>query len=308
MPSRHTTDVHQDVTDRMISALEKGTVPWRKPWNCAMVRPTSMTTRQPYHGINTLLLGMASMEAGYSSPFWGTYRQIAALGGQVRRGEHGTHILLWKSVPRWITNDEGDREQIPVLLAREFTVFNAEQADGLPARYFPGPADAETLPQPQQVLDAYLAGGPSFRHVAGDRAYYQPATDAITLPERGQFRSPAHYYSTAFHEAGHSTGHASRLDREGITTAGTTFGCERYAREELVAQMTSTFVLTMLGIDTAELFDNSAAYLASWLKALQDDKKLVISAAAAAEKASSLIMGQTGTAEDAEPHVAAMAA
>jgi antirestriction protein ArdC len=281
--------IHWMVTKRMIAALERGTVPWHKPWNAAAGRATSMTTGQPYRGVNVFLLGLTAAEEGYGTRYWGTYRQIAQLGGQVRRGEHSTLVVLWKPVEvadRVPVTGEVTVKQVPVL--RYYRVFNAAQADHLPQRFHPTLDQDIQIRAPQAVLDGYLARGPVPRHVAGDRAAYQPATDTIQLPLRPQFRSAPEYYATAFHEAAHSTGHPSRLNRPGISTFDH-FGSDRYAREELVAEMTSSILCAETGIDNPALFDNSAGYIAGWLSALNGDRKLVVAAAAQAQRACDLI-------------------
>jgi antirestriction protein ArdC len=302
-----TGSVHRLVTDRMIAALERGTVPWQKPWNAGDGRPTSMTTGQPYRGVNVFLLGLAAAEEGYRSRYWGTYRQITQLGGQVRRGEHSTLVVFWKPVEiadRDPQTGELMAKQVSVL--RYYRVFNAMQADHLPDRFHPAPKHDTQIRAPQAMLDAYLGAGPVLRHVAGDRAAYQPATDTIRLPLRRQFRSAENYYATAFHEAAHSTGHPSRLDRPGVA-AFDHFGSDRYAREELVAEMTSSVLCAETGIDNPALFDNSAAYIAGWLSALNDDRTLVIAAAAQAQRACDLINpGEREATRDAsdDPEVA----
>jgi antirestriction protein ArdC len=282
--------IHRMVTERMIGALERGTVPWHKPWQAADGRPTSMTTGQPYRGVNVFLLGLTAADEGYRSRYWGTYQQITQLGGQVRRGEHSTLVVFWKPIEVSDRNPhtgEVTVKHVPVL--RYYRVFNATQADHLPDPFDPAPKQQDTqIAEPQTVLDGYLASGPALRHVAGGRAAYQPASDTIRLPLRSQFQSAEHYYATAYHEAAHSTGHQSRLNRPGIV-AFDHFGTDRYAREELVAEMTSSILCAETGIDNPELFDNSAAYITSWLSALNNDRTLVVAAAAQAQRACDLI-------------------
>jgi antirestriction protein ArdC len=184
--------------------------------------------------------------------------------------------------------DSGEITARAVPVLRYYRVFNAAQADHLPARYSPEPGEHDPVAEPQAVLDGYLAAGPRLVHVPGDCANYHPATDTIRLPLTAQFRSSEQYYAAAFHEAGHSTGHPARLNRPGIA-AFDHFGSGRYAREELVAEMTSAVLCARTGIDTPDTIANSAAYLASWLTALNDDHRLVITAAAQAQHASDLI-------------------
>jgi antirestriction protein ArdC len=281
--------IHRIVTERMIAVLERGTVPWHKPWQAAIGLPRSMSTGQPYRGANVFLLGLTASEQGYASPYWSTYRQISDLGGQVRRGERSTLVVFWKQAEiteRDRQTGEPTMKQLPVL--RYYRVFNAAQANHLPERFYPMPGQDAQITAPQGILDRYLACGPKLHHVAGDRAVYHPATDTIRLPLRAQFRSPEHYYAPAFHEAGHSTGHPDRLNRPGIADFDH-FGSGKYAREELVAQMTSSILCNQTGIDTPEIFGNSASYIAGWLSALNNDERLVIITAAHAQRACDLI-------------------
>jgi antirestriction protein ArdC len=177
-------------------------------------------------------------------------------------------------------------------MLRQFRVFNAEQADGLPARFYPDRPDVAPLGTPQAVLDAYLASGEaaSMAHDVHGQAYYSPSADAIHLPPIDEHRTADDYYSTAFHEIAHSTGHASRLGRVGVTEATATFGSHAYGKEELIAQMGASMLLAETGIDGDAVYTNSAAYLASWLEAIREDKKLIISSASAGQKAADLVM------------------
>jgi len=296
--------IYRIVTDRMIAALEQGTVPWRKPWQASTGQPRSMSSGQPYRGVNVFLLSLTAAEEGYRSPFWGTYRQIGDLGGQVRKGERSTLVVFWKQAQaeqRDPQTGEITIKQVPVL--RYYRVFNAAQADHLPERFYPAPGEHSQIAEPQAVLDGYLACGPKLVHVTGDRADYHPATDTIRLPLRSQFRTPEGYYGTAFHEAGHSTGHPARLDRPGIADFDH-FGSGKYAREELVAEMTSSILCAQTGIDSPETFGNSVRYIANWLTALDNDHKLVVTAAAQAQRACALIhQAEREPAKDSERHL-----
>jgi antirestriction protein ArdC len=295
--------VHRVVTERMIAALERGTVPWRKPWQATAGRPRSMGAGAPYRGVNVFLLGIAAAEQGYNSPFWGTYQQIADLGGQVRKGEHSTLVVFWKQAQtehRDPQTGEITLKQLPVL--RYYRVFNATQADHLPERFHPAPVEPSEIAESQAVLDDYLARGPKLVHIAGDRADYHPATDTIHLPLRSQFRIGEGYYATAFHEAGHSTGHPDRLNRPGIA-AFDHFGSDKYAREELVAQMSSSLLCAQTGIEDPEIFANSASYIAGWLSALNHDTRLVVTAATQAQRACDLInQAEREPAKDSDRH------
>ena len=304
--------IYELVTERMIAALERGTVPWRKPWQPGTGQPRSMTTGQRYRGVNVFLLALTAAEHGYTSPFWGTYRQISDSGGQVRRGEHSTLVVFFKQhqivPPGEQAGPDGQPAETPVKtvpVLRYFRLFNAEQTAALPARFHPEPGTFSEITEPQAVLDAYLRdGGPRLVHVAGDSADYDWRTDTIRVPRREQFRTSGGYYGTAFHECGHSTGHQSRLARPGVVTFDH-FGSERYAREELAAEMTSAILCAQTGMDSPETFDNSASYISSWLRALRNDKKLVISAAAQAQRASEMVAGPSHKAKQAAPSLPA---
>ena len=217
-------DIYQAVTDRMVQALERGVVPWQTPWTNAG-RPRSMSTGHIYRGVNTWLLSLASQEHGWRSPWFGTYAQILERGGQVRKGERSTPVTFWKTLHKDeldVVTGEVTTRSVPML--RQFRVFNADQADNLSERYHAKPADDRPISGPQAVLDGYLGlpGAPRLHHDVAGRAYYDPARDEIHVPPISGYRSAEHYYATAFHEAAHSTGHASRLSRSGVTDTGAT--------------------------------------------------------------------------------------
>ena len=289
-------DLYQQVTDRITAALQAGTIPWRQPWTAARGRPASMSTGRAYRGVNILLLGLAAADRGYASPWWGTYRQIAGLGGQVRRGETSVQVVFWKQLQARDPEahdqdaDAGQRRTVPLL--RAFRVFNAEQASHLPARYrAPVTAGPELAGQARDVLAGYLAaGGPGLVHAAGAGPSYSPARDQITLPAPAQFAAPEAYWSTAFHEAAHSTGHPSRLNRPGVA-AFDHYGSGRYAREELIAEIAGAMLAAATGAATqASLRDDTAAYVVGWLGALGNDRKLVVTAASQAQHAADRVL------------------
>ncbi len=305
-------DVYADVTNRMIAALEAGTVPWHKPWRPGAGRPRSMSTGQPYRGVNVLLLGLTAGERGYASPWWGTFRQVQDRGGNVRRGENrengrgATQVVLWRDVEskREIDPDTGEPKRYGYYTS--FSVFNAEQCEGLGAEFYPQPrqpSELEVIAAAEEITAGYLAapGAPTLEHDGGNRAYYVPAQDAIHLPVPGAFDSGPHYYATTFHELAHSTGHATRLNRPGITDKGSEFGCGDYSHEELVAEMGAAMLAAQAGTDE-NVFDNSASYVASWLHRLEDDKKLVIPAAREAMAAADRVLEPSREAQ-VEPDV-----
>lgn len=278
--------VYEIITDRIISMLNRGVVPWHKPWvgGAALALPKNLHSGKPYRGVNTFLLH--SME--FASPYWLTFNQALQRGGAVRKGEKSTPVVFWK----WLEpgEDAPDKKKIPML--RYYSVFNVEQCDGIeyPKPEAPATFDFNPVGRAEQIV----AGMPNKPEVLfrGDSACYRPATDLILMPEPSRFRSSEEYYSTLFHELTHATGHASRLNRSGVADKGehNQFGTDPYAREELVAEMGAAFLCGHSGIVDRTL-DNSAAYISNWLARLKNDAKLIVTASAQAQKAADYILG-----------------
>jgi antirestriction protein ArdC len=274
-------NVYQIITDKIVAKLEEGAAPWSKPWKVtgAEGAPRNLKSGKAYRGINVFLLSCQ----GYESPYWLTFKQAKAKGGSVRKGEKGTQVVFWKWIEKKST-DGDEPERFPIL--RYYTVFNVEQCDGVD---YPK-AKAEPVSEFEAIAAAELVvenmrNRPEITH-GGDRACYSPTLDVVKMPKREAFKSPAEYYSTLFHELAHSTGHESRVGRP----FGSSFGSEKYGKEELVAEMTAAMVAGHVGIEDATI-DNSAAYLASWIKTLKGDPKMAVCAAAQAQKAADYILG-----------------
>lgn len=290
------------VTEQIVQMLDEGTVPWRQPWRNIGL-PTSMSTGKPYRGINPFLLNMAAMVNHWTNPHYGTYDQITARGGQVRKGERSNLVVFWKRSTTTVQDEHtGEDKEKAWAILRYFRVFNVEQADwldGVPTKFEVTLADHEPIEAASDILNAYVysLGSPDFTE-GGDVACYSPALDRITMPVIGLFDTAEAYYSAAFHEAGHSTGHKSRLNREGIIE-GHRFGDESYAKEELIAEMTAAMLSAHAGIEQVTL-PTSAAYLDHWSKALKSDSKIVVAAAGAAQRAADLILGTTFDTDEKE--------
>ena len=289
-------DVYQIVTDRISELLSQGVIPWRKGWTTTGL-PKNLSSGKTYRGINPWLLTCA----GFSSPYWLTYRQAQARGGHVRKGEKGSLAVFWKLYQRKAGSAQPDGSQdasrtLPVL--RKYTVFNVEQCEGIDA---PSVQAQTHEHEPIAAADALWNGWndrPSVIH-QGNAAVYRRQTDAITMPPRAQFTSAEDYYSTLFHEGTHATGHQARLARPTLLESAS-FGTATYSKEELVAEMGSAYLCGFCGIGERTL-ENSAAYLQSWLQALKNDKTLVVYAAAAAQKAADYILrDQQPAADEAE--------
>ena len=284
-PSRPTAA--DTITQAIIARLEAGTRPWVRPWTGTSFSRPLRACGTPYRGINTLWLWMAADAAGSSSPYWLTYRQAQLQGGQVRKGERGTVAIFYKSYRKALDDEEpGDAHADTRRVLKSFIVFNACQIDGLPERFFPAPKALVEPTSRDRELDLFFSSIPARLRHFGDKAYYRPVPDDITMPDPAAFKDLDHYRATLAHELAHWTGHASRLARN---LAGR-FGSDAYAMEELIAEMAAAMLGAELGLPVAHL-DHHASYVASWLKVLKADSRAVLTAAAKAEEACSLLLG-----------------
>jgi len=290
------TDIYSRVTNKIISDLEQGVRTWLKPWNVGhtegrITRPLR-GNGQPYQGINVLMLWNEAITKGFVCPIWMTYRQAAELGAHVRKGEHGSPVVYADKITRTETNDKGEEvaNQIPFMKA--YTVFNCEQIEGLPAHFYPAPLPALTALERIEAGEAFAARTHAVIRHGGNRAYYSASTDHVQLPPFETFRDSESYYATLLHELTHWTKHENRLNRE---FGRKRWGDEGYAAEELVAELGAAFLCADLGI-TPEPREDHAAYLASWLTVLKNDKRAIFTAAAYAQKAADFLNGMQGTA------------
>jgi len=278
------TKAYDVITDRIIDALDKGIVPWRKPWNLPPgTDHQNAFSKHAYRGINRFVLGMSAFDDNR----WATFKQIKDNGGHIRRGEKGTPVVFWKFLEVERENQDGEATTNTIPMLRYYTVFNVSQADGLdlPTIETTGPT-FDAVDAAEKIV-ANMTDRPHMDHNGGDRAYYIPSLDQIHLPPRKAFSGAQEYYSTAFHELGHSTGHESRLNRRGLETGVAAFGSPVYSREELVAEFTSAFLCHASGIENT--IENSTAYVQSWLKALKNDSRIAVVAASQAQRAADYI-------------------
>jgi len=282
-------NVYEVITERIIQQLESGTAPWHKPWKArgTSALPRNLVSGRAYRGINVWTL----LGSGYANPQWLTFHQARQLDGHVRQGEAGSPIVYWKFGRREVEDGDEIMEKRSVLCLY-FQVFNVEQCEGLTIR----PAEPrENRPQLQPIAacDQVVAGWrakPVIKH-GGDIASYSKILDCVQMPERTGFDSVEEYYATLFHELAHSTGHPSRLNRSSLTDFER-YGDACYSREELCAEMGAAFLAGVCGIEN-RIINNSAAYLANWLRALKNDHRMVLVAASQAQKAADLILGVT---------------
>jgi antirestriction protein ArdC len=280
--------LYDEVTARVVAEMEKGAVPWVRPWSrsaATLGMSRSAASRKFYSGINILILWDAVIQRGFAAQEWLTFKQALSLGGHVRKGEKGTVICYADSfVPigeRERAKESGDDpSSVPFL--KRFTVFNVEQCEGLPAHVTPPPAIfPETQNHPE--AEALISGSGATIREAGGEAFYHLGEDFIRLPPRGSFLTPADFYCTALHELGHWTAHPTRLARD-LTGR---FGSTAYAREELIAELTSAFLCAHLGIIPQV---RHADYLANWLAVLKSDNRAIFHAASQASKAADFVL------------------
>jgi len=303
MSKKQYQSICKRITERILGFLEQGIVPWQKPWNGGKANaPRSVSTKKVYRGTNLAILGCA----GYESPWWLTFGQAKKLGGQVRKGEKSFPIHYWKFHPAQDCKTclggqplcehcggSGKYQPFPSLFS--FNVFSANQCDGLPEKYYPAIKDDDEVRDftPVEACDEIIANypdSPKVYHDQADSCHYRPSADEVHMVKPEKFISDEEYYSTFFHELVHSTGHKKRLAREGVTGLNF-FGSHEYSKEELVAELGSTFLCAIAGIDRSEVIQNSASYISGWKSKLSDNEDWIVWAGSRSAKACDHILG-----------------
>ncbi len=285
-------DIYSRITDKIVADLERGVRPWMKPWNvehaAGRVSRPLRHNGQVYNGINILTLWAIAIESGFAAPIWMTFRQAKALGGHVRKGERGAPVVYANTITRTETDPEtGEEEERDIPFLKDYTVFNVEQIDGLPVRFY---ALAEPRLDPVARIGHaetfFATTGADIQH-GGNRAFYAAGSDHVQMPPFEAFRDAESYYATLAHECSHWTRHPKRLDRD---FGRKRWGDEGYAMEELVAELGSAFLAADLGL-TPEVREDHAAYIESWLQVLKNDKRAIFAAAAHAQRATDFLHG-----------------
>ena len=283
--------VYDIITDRIMEQLNKGVIPWKKPWSAGGM-PRNGISQNEYNGINPMLLSCT----GFYNPNWFSFNQARQAGGSVKHDQKGTPIIFWKK-SQYATPDgeqapqEGEKKKSnSYLILRYYTVFNYEQCENMPEKYavkHQEPKNSESCINATRIMKEYAEREkmPILHHE--QRAYYSPALDIVNMPAYDSFKDAISYYKTGFHELIHSTGHEKRLNR---LDKHACFGNEVYSKEELTAEMGASFLSGHAEIYTEDQHQESASYIASWLRVLHDDKTMVIKAAAAAQRASDYIL------------------
>lgn len=277
--------IYDAVNKQILDQLEKGNIPWRMPWKTNF--PVNLISKKEYEGFNWWMLLIEQMVKGYKSNVWATFKQVTDKGGKVKKGEKSTMVIYWKileieSATKKDKNGKPKIEKIPLL--RYYNVFNLDQTEGIEIKAEDKVQninlDAENIIEHYKEQITMKAGG--------NQAFYSPKEDYIQIPAREQFISDEGFYSTNFHEMVHSTGHEKRLNRFGDNYSAH-FGSESYSKEELIAEMGSAYLCAKTGI-LPQTIENKGAYIQSWLKALKDDKTLLVSAGGKAQKAVEFIL------------------
>src|SRR6266446_5563199 len=281
-------NVYEIVTEKIVKLLEQGIVPWRRPWTSTGL-PRNLVSKKPYRGLNFFLLSASK----YVSPFWLTLHQANQLGGHVRKGEESTVVIYWKidnAEQRPEDGEESEEKTRRRFLLRQYRVFNLEQCE-LPKAVLDKLPKTETHQHDQiEAVEKIIAGMPNPPEIvrAGSKAFYSPIMDRITVPPRELFISAEEESATTLHEASHAVGHPKRLNRASINDAAP-FGSPAYSLEELIAEFSAAYLCAEAGISNG-VIRNQAAYLAGWLKKLSADRKLLIHAAAQAQRAADYIL------------------
>ena len=290
-------DIYQELTDRIIAKLEEGVKPWQPNWSRYGLARNAATGRI-YSGINAFILNLFCV---HPIPYYISFKQAKAMGGKIKKGAKSERVYFYTSYHKDENGKNISEEQAAALngmgeetqkihVLKYYNVFNIEDVEDveieLPQVVL---TQHEQIEACEQIISGF-ANAPEYVFEDADRAYYAPEPDKLNMPKLEQFKTPEAYYLTYFHELTHTTGHASRLNREGIVEPSK-FKDERYSREELVAEMGAAFLAGYAGIDGEAEVENSAAYLDGWLKILKEDKKLIFKAAADAQKAVNYILG-----------------
>ena len=277
------TNVYEMVTNRIIKQLEKGMIPWQKPWSGSNKGAYNRISNKPYSLLNQMTLQHTGEYA--------TFKQWTDLGGHIRKGEKAEQIVFWKLQPIEEENEDGEKviRQIPIL--KYFNVFHISQVDGVEPKSI-NLNELQPIEEAERIKTEYMKR----EHIkilekVTDKAFYSPSLDYIQIPCKEQYQNIEEFYSTLFHEMTHSTGHKVRLDREDVKDC-VYFGSENYSKEELCAELGSAFLINKLGIESSKSFNNSTAYIQSWLRVLKNDTHFIVSASSRAEKAVNYILNE----------------
>lgn len=283
-------DIYSQITEKIVKELESGIIPWQKPWqNSTCAGCVSHTSGKPYSILNQILLGMRAGE-------WLTYKQIQKEGGRIKNGEKSSIVVFWDFVNvkkvETETDEDGNEIEVEKIISRypilkSYNVFHIDQCEGISPKFGNKPIENENEPieSAEKIARDYIQREQlDVRIKNTDRAFYRPSDDHVEVPEMKQYEITEEYYSTLFHELTHSTGHAKRLNRKEVVGVSF-FGDSDYSKEELVAELGAAFACRLAGLDCERAFNNSVGYIQGWLRALKNDKRMIVAAATKAEQA-----------------------
>lgn len=286
-------DIYEMITERVIAQMEKGEIPWKKPWFNVNDGAFSHRDGRCYSLLNQIMLG--------DDHEYVTMKEIKNEKGKLKKGSKSKQVVFWSVFKKTVTDKDGNEVEKTFPILRYYNVFDIADTEGLKPRERKV-GTAEEVPKAEQVVKDYISrsGVTLHRKINSSEAFYSPLLDSITVPCKKQYDVTSEYYSTLFHEMTHSTGHPSRLARFNIDGTASAFGGEDYSKEELVAELGAASLTNYCGLEVPESFNNSVAYLENWLKALKDDKRLIVSATSRAQKAVNLILNVKPEKEQAD--------
>lgn len=275
-------NIYEEITNKIIKQLEKGDIPWHKPWNGVANGAYNRISKKPYSLLNQMIL---EHDGEYA-----TYKQWSDIGGRVRKGEKSEIVVFWKILNvEEVKDGKVETKSIPLL--KYINVFHISQVDGIEPKDIK-PIEHEPIEEAEKIKEDYSnRENILIKELITDRAFYSPLKDFIQVPCKEQYADIMEFYATLFHEMVHSTGHKDRLGRLDCSVKFAGFGSEDYSKEELIAEIGSAFLMNHIGIETPKTFDNSAAYIQSWLRVLRNDNRFIVSASSKAEKAIKYILG-----------------
>ena len=276
-------DIYTLVTNRIIEQLQKGTIPWRKPWAEAG-QPQNLVSKRLYRGINVWLLATL----GYANNLFLTYNQLTQIGGKVKRGEKGHMVVYWNVLNKAKEETkESTTETKRVSILRYYFVFNIEQCENLESFLLESPEKFNTVIIPCEKVVNEMPNAPKIQFKEPG-AYYHPVKDYVNMPKLKTFINSEAYYATLFHELVHSTGHKNRLDRKEVQSM-TPFGSDIYSTEEIIAELGTCYLTSITGIAPIT-FENNAAYIQGWIERLQNNPSVIVYASKQEQKATEYIL------------------
>lgn len=274
-------NIYEEITNKIIKQLESGVIPWHKPWSGISGGAYNRVSKKPYSLLNQMLL---EHDGEYA-----TYKQWSDLGGKVRKGEKSEIVVFWK-ILNVEENKDGKVEKKSIPLLRYINVFHISQVDGVEPKTIKLIEHSPIEEAEKIKIDYADRENIVIKELITDKAFYSPSRDLIQVPCKKQYKDIMEFYSTLFHEMIHSTGHRDRLHRLDSEAKLASFGSEEYSKEELIAEIGSAFLMNHIGIETFKTFNNSAAYIQSWLRVLKNDNRFIVSASSKAEKAMKYIL------------------